>query len=225
MEREFLEPSYVTARDLPEAWFLCLREVLTKGYEYKIDRGSFAGQRRKELDFVTVNIQNPGIRPLVPPTPPGIYTTTSDDAIEVYCQRYLLSDEKQPNEQYTYGEFISAQIHQVIEMFKNQGFNTNQACMNIGNGKGDDVAINLEDPPCLRVIQIRVRYGKVHFFVYFRSWDLYAGFPVNLGGLQLMKEWVASELGVQDGSLIAASGGLHLYEHQWEYAKICAKLD
>ena len=29
------------ARDLPEAWFLCLRAVLATGREYTIDRGSY----------------------------------------------------------------------------------------------------------------------------------------------------------------------------------------
>ncbi|GAH30000.1 unnamed protein product, partial [marine sediment metagenome] len=46
----------IEARDLSEAWFLCLRKTLTEGYDYKIDRGSYAGQHRKELDFVAVQI-------------------------------------------------------------------------------------------------------------------------------------------------------------------------
>ncbi|GAH40045.1 unnamed protein product, partial [marine sediment metagenome] len=48
--------SVIEARDLPEAWFLCLRKILTEGYEYKIDRGSYTGQHRKELDFVVVQV-------------------------------------------------------------------------------------------------------------------------------------------------------------------------
>ncbi len=35
--------SVIEARDLPEAWFLCLRKTLAEGYEYKIERGSYAG--------------------------------------------------------------------------------------------------------------------------------------------------------------------------------------
>ncbi|GAI09547.1 unnamed protein product, partial [marine sediment metagenome] len=50
--------SVIEARDLAEAWFLCLRKTLTEGYEYKIDRGSYAGQRRKELDLVVVQVRN-----------------------------------------------------------------------------------------------------------------------------------------------------------------------
>ena len=52
---------FVEARDLPEAWFLCLRTVLEDGYEYRIDRGSFEGQLRKELDLAVIQILQPGI--------------------------------------------------------------------------------------------------------------------------------------------------------------------
>ncbi len=48
------------ARDLSEAWFLCLCKTLAEGHEYRIERGSYAGQLRKELDFVVVKIEYPG---------------------------------------------------------------------------------------------------------------------------------------------------------------------
>ena len=51
--------SVIEARDLSEAWFLCLRKTLALGYKYKIERGSYAGQHRKELDFVVLKIRNP----------------------------------------------------------------------------------------------------------------------------------------------------------------------
>jgi thymidylate synthase len=79
--------------------------------------------------------------------------------------------------------------------------------------------IKLADPPCLRLIDTRVRYGKLHFILYFRSWDLWGGFPSNLGGLQLVKQYMAEEIGVRDGEMIAASKGLHLYEYAWDLAK------
>ena len=81
------------------------------------------------------------------------------------------------------------------------------------------VSINLEHSQCLRLIDTRIRYGKLHYVVYFRSWDLYGGFPVNLAGIQLMKEAMANELGVQDGELIAFSKGLHLYDHHFDLGK------
>ena len=53
---------------------------------------------------------------------------------------------------------------------------------------GQPTDMLLQDPPCLRHIDTRIQDGKLHFYPYFRSWDLWGGFPANLGGIQLMKE-------------------------------------
>jgi len=209
----------IEARDIPEAWFLCIRKVLEAGYEYTIGRGSFQGNKRKELDLVVVQIRQPGIRPLVPDVPQGISPPTTIDYVESYLP-YLMSSCKAENEEYTYGEDIEPQLPEVIRMYQESGFNTNQAFMAIGSRE----SIYLSDPPCLRGIHTRVRYGKLHFVVYFRSWDLWGGFPSNLAGLQLMKEYMAGEIGVGDGELICLSSGMHLYDHTWEWAKIVAHI-
>ena len=212
-----MEISVVEARDLPEAWFLCLRRALTEGYEYKIERGSYAGQQRKELDFVVVRVRNPGTRPLIPDVPQGVPPPTSMEYIESYLP-YLMTAHKAEGEQYTYGQYLEEQIPQVIKMYKEDGYNTNQAFMTVG---GKD-SISLSDPPCLRAIDTRIRDDRLHFIVYFRSWDLWAGFPSNLAAIELLKEYMASEIGVGDGEIIALSKGLHLYQYSWELAQITA---
>ena len=103
-------------------------------------------------------------------------------------------------------------------MYKEDGYNTNQAFMAVGSKE----SISLSDPPCLRAIDTRIREGRLHFIVYFRSWDLWAGFPSNLAAIQLLKEYIAGEIGVEDGELIATSKGLHLYEYSWELARTTA---
>lgn len=65
---------------------------------------------------------------------------------------------------------------------------------------------------CLRGIDTWIEDEKLHFWVYFRSWDLWGGFPVNLGGIQLMKQYMAGEMGVGDGSMIVSCKDLHVYE-------------
>jgi len=211
--------SVVDARDLSEAWFLCLRKTLADGYQYKIERGSYAGQQRKELDLAVVKVKNPGNRPLTPDVPAGVPSPTTMDYIESYLP-YLMTAHRAEGEQYTYGQYLEKQIAEVIKMYNNNGYNTNQAYMSVGN----EQSIYLEDPPCLRGIDTRVRYGKLHYIAYFRSWDLWAGFPSNLAAIQLLKEYMASEIGVADGELIAMSKGLHLYEYSWELAKTAACL-
>ncbi|MDP3879848.1 MAG: thymidylate synthase [Dehalococcoidales bacterium] len=211
--------SVIDARDLSEAWFLCLGKTLTEGREYRIERGSYSGQRRKELDFIVVQIRNPGSRPLIPDVPPGIPCPTSMDYIESYLP-YLMTAHRAEGEQYTYGQYLEKQIAEVIKMYREDGYNTNQAFMAVGN----EQSIYLTDPPCLRAIDTRVNEGKLHFLVYFRSWDLWAGFPSNLAAIQLLKEYMASEIGVKDGELIASSKGLHLYEYSWDLARATARI-
>ncbi len=211
--------SVIEARDLPEAWFLCLRKTLASGYEYKIERGSYSGQHRKELDFVVLNVRNPGARPLTPDVPQGVPAPTTMEYRESYLP-YLMTAHRADGEQYTYGQYLEKQIAEVIRMYKEDGHNTNQAFMAVG----DSQSIFLDDPPCLRGIDTKVRDGRLHFFAYFRSWDLWAGFPSNLAAIQLLKEYMASEIGVGDGDMIALSKGLHLYEYAWELAKTAAGL-
>ena len=215
-----MEISVIEARDLSEAWFLCLRKALNEGYEYKIERGSYAGQRRKELDFVIVRVRYPGTQPLVPDVPQGVPPPSTMEYIENYLP-YLMTAHKGEGEQYTYGQYLEKQIAEVIRMYKEDGYNTNQAFMAVG----DSQSIFLPDPPCLRAIDTRVREGRLNFIVYFRSWDLWAGFPSNLAAIQLLKEYMAGEIGVEDGELVAMSKGLHLYEYAWELARTTVRMD
>jgi len=231
-EKEFLEPVFIDAFDLDDAWFQTLSAILDKGHVYKITRGSYEGQRRLEFDFVVVKARKPAHQ-IIPIIPEGmsIPAPTDMDYIQNYLS-YLMTGAKTQTEDYTYGERLVGrlvapemakdmplsvnQIEEVIKIYKQQGHGTNQAIMEIGM----PTDIKLTDPPCLRLIDTRVRYGKLHFILYFRSWDLWGGFPSNLGGLQLVKQYMAEEIGVEDGEIIAASKGLHLYEYSWELAKI-----
>jgi thymidylate synthase len=216
MNLEFIE-----ARDLPDVWFQCVYKILESGRKYTIDRGSYEGQQRLEFDYITVHIKYPGVRPLLPDIPPhyGIPNPVVEGYLEEYLP-YLMTSVKHPTEDYTYGERLELQIVMVIDMFKNDGYRTNQACMSVS--KPSDIF--LKDPPCLRSIDCRIMDGKLHFVVYFRSWDLWGGFPANLGAIQLLKEYMAAEIGVEDGEIIASSKGLHIYDYIWELAKLRTKL-
>ena len=239
MQEEFLKPVFIDAFDLDDAWFQCLSAILEKGHFYTITRGSYEGQRRLEFDFVVVRVRRPAHQ-IIPIIPEGmsIPAPTDMEYIQGYLS-YLLTGTKTKTEDYTYGERLVEpkvkikqniagtdmieeiplnvnQIEEVVKIYKEKGAGTNQAIMEIGMPSD----IKLADPPCLRLIDTRVRYGKLHFILYFRSWDLWGGFPSNLGGLQLVKQYMASEIGVEDGEIIAVSKGLHLYEYSWELAKI-----
>ena len=127
-----LNPVYIEAFDLDDAWFRCLSEILEHGYVYKIDRGSYEGQKRLEFDFVTVRVKNPAHQ-IIPIMPEGssIPAPTDMDYIKQYLS-YLLTSSKTETEDYTYGERLvdpKAKIETEVDgkkMVKNMPLECNQ---------------------------------------------------------------------------------------------------
>jgi thymidylate synthase len=252
-----LNYQHIKARDLGDAWFQTLYRILEEGTVFKIDRGSFAGQKRLEFDFVVIEIEHPGTRPLLPQIEEhySIPNPVEDDYLDDYLSNYLMGHEVSKTESYTYGQrlsFCRTELHHIKEWtddivisefdeltskaiifddedgvkrvnqidlliwtYKNKGYRNNQMVLQVA--QPDDML--LQDPPCLRHIDTRIQDGKLHFYPYFRSWDLWGGLPANLGGIQLLKEYVASEIGVEDGEIIASSKGLHIYDYSFDLAK------
>ena len=119
------------------------------------------------------------------------------------------------------GRLFLNQIEWIIRTYKQFGERNNQMVLQVAHPSD----ITLVDPPCLRSIDTRVQGGKLHFFVYFRSWDLWGGLPANLAGIQNLKEYMANEIGVEDGEMIVESKGLHLYGYAEDLAKLrCLKV-
>ncbi|KKM97255.1 hypothetical protein LCGC14_1169990, partial [marine sediment metagenome] len=195
-----------------DVMWLCIK----RGVDFVVKGGSYVGQIRKQLSHVTIVIEQPWLRPLSPVMSPGTPGPTNDEKIEEYFTRYIMSDEVAENEVYTYGTFIVKQIERIVQLLNDAKGNTNQACIAIG----DTQTTFLADPPCLRLCSFKVVNGHLVLTVFFRSWDLYAGLPENLGGLQFLKEYVLAHLTFpcKDGALIACSDGLHLYEQYFKIA-------
>ena len=205
------ENNIVIGKTIEDVWRDAMWCAIKNGYDYIVEVGSYEGQIRRQLDYIVIKIQEPWCRPLAVKIPEGLgfASPTSEDKIHNYFANYLMSDIVPSNTQYTYGQYITSQIDQMINKLINSNGNTNQATITVGDTK----SIYLEDPPCLKIIDFKVVNRKLNMNVYFRSWDLFAGLPENLGGLQLLKEYVLSFLdGVEDGEIIAYSSGLHIYE-------------
>ena len=232
-----LTPVYIEARDIPDAWFQCIDLLLEKGFKYKIQHGSYVGDMRLEFDWVTVHIRYPQTRPLEPDIPPhlGIPNPVEPGYIDEYLS-YLMTPAKEEQEDYTYGERISGyswydvefhgnfplihkrtinQIEHFIELLSDTP-NTNQAILQVAA----PTDCLLGDPPCLRHVDMKVKDGKLIFYPYFRSWDLWGGFPANLGGLVLLQEYMAESIGIKPGPFICNSKGMHLYKYVWELSKL-----
>lgn len=217
------EVTKINAVDIPDAWFQCLSKVQEVGFKYKIQHGSYIGQTRMEFDMIVINIKNPYKEPydlMLPQIPInlGIPNPVDNGYVEQYLP-YLMTDHIEPGEQYTYGSRIYNQIPKWIEVFKKTP-NTNQAVLQVGEPNDS----NLEDPPCLRHIDMRIKDNKLIFYPYFRSWDLWGGFPANLAGITVLQKSMADEIGVELGPICASSKGLHLYGYVEDLAKLrCGK--
>jgi len=227
-----LKPIFINARDISDAWFQTIYACLDYGKEFVIDSGSFAGQKRLELDYITIHIKQPGypydkksLDEMMPKIPS--HYCVPDPVCEGYMDEYLpylMTEEMKENECYTYGSRIwsklgenvrSNQVHYIIDTYKNKGFRNNQMVLQIAQ----PIDLFINDPPCLRYLDTRIQDNKLHFFGYWRSWDLWSGFPVNLGGIQFLKEYMANEIGVEDGEMICSSKGIHLYDHVFDIAR------
>ena len=111
-------------------------------------------------------------------------------------------------------KFLS-QVDLAIEVYREHP-RTNQMVLQVA--KPTDML--LLDPPCLRHIDTRVQDGKLHFYPYFRSWDLWSGYPANLAGISMLQEHMAIQIGVEQGEMICTSKGLHLYDYSVSFAEM-----
>ncbi len=119
------------------------------------------------------------------------------------------------------GQLCLNQIEWIIETYRQYGFRNNQMVLQVARPSD----LLLLDPPCLRSIDTRIQEDRLHFCVYFRSWDLWGGLPANLAGIQTLKEYMAEAIGVADGEMIVESKGLHLYGYAEDLAKLrCLKM-
>lgn len=217
-----LKVARINAFSIAELWFRALW-VLWRNYEpniYTVDKGSFERvHQRREFDYFVGHITNPGQDMVVHiPENSSIPRFIDMEKINSYFAEYIINPDVAPNEEYTYGERIMASLPEVLTILK-KAPNTNQAIIQVGQPSD----IYLENPPCLRHIDCRIKDNKLHFFIYFRSWDLFYGLPENLGGLQLLKEYMAMELNLEDGEMVVSSKGLHVYDTAWKYVKELVK--
>jgi len=244
-----MEPVNINAFDLPSAWYEVIKNCLEKGYDRPVFRGARKEQKRKELDSTFIRVIKPSNKPLVPDVPEGIPPPTSIQYVNTYLEYLVTPFKKEwedytygsriagklgvPED---YGTGVDTKLKEMSKIdivegqrvsaldisqfdtcrkFLKETPETNRTIIEVG--KPEDLL--LEHPPCMRIMHFKVRYGKLHLWLYFRSWDAWGGLPANLAALQLVKEFLARESNVDDGEIYALSAGLHLYEGEWDLAK------
>lgn len=224
----------INAIDLPDLWFQAIYNIIDHGRARSVSKGSFQGERRVEFDFFVGHVASPHSGNLLPVIPQylNIPDPVSKDYLDSYIC-YLMDSAKEPNETYTYGSRLRSattdnqmggmhetvdQIDTIIKTYKDHGHVNNQMIMQIA-GPQD---LGGEDPPCLRHIDTKIVDDELHFFPYFRSWDLWSGLPANLAAIAMLQQYMASELDLLPGEMIVSSKGLHVYGFCEELARIRA---
>jgi thymidylate synthase len=228
-------PFFLVAKTISDAWFQLIYNLFDKSYSQHIQKGSFENEQyRLQYPGLAVFIEHP-YYDMVPVIPPGlnIPSPTTKEYIEDYFANYLMNPELADNETYTYASRIQhamprggTQLDRIISMLSETPF-TNQAVIEVGTPDDLDICYGKDeklDPPCLRLLDFKVIPSEekpiLTVSAYFRSWDLWAGFPTNLGGIELLKEFVATEANLANGPLYAYSAGAHIYGYQEEIARL-----
>lgn len=225
---------YIIAQNLPDAWFQSLYSLVDyheetgqfkNSYLYTIQQGSYAGNRRLEFPFITIEVTNPLDEPLLPYFPEGMNLppVASMEYVYDYFTNYLMSSFIPKNTEYTYGSRIChpireevTQLDLLISRLADHPM-SNQLVLQIA----DPTDIVLADPPCMRQIQFKVVDNRLDFHIVFRSNHLWNGFPVNLAALALLMKYTLLYVPeLNPGKFIYFGGGLHLYEHDFAQAAV-----
>ena len=235
---------FVSEKTLDGAWFKLLYEIRRNGRINKITSGSYEGITRLEFDYAAGTIEFPTTRPLAPIMPEGVPPVTTDEDIEKYFTNYIMDGHNLAgNEHYRYATFITGgyyvlpdgtnqmmkvpnQVDWIINHYKDKGHGNNHCYITVGYPESSFAydqpykdETERQTSPCLRGIDTHIKDGKLHMSVVFRSWDLYGAFPENMGGITMLMEYMAAELGIEPGPLSFASLKLHCYDFQIEAVK------
>ena len=195
---------------ISDCWFQILYGLKNECYRQDVTRGSFENEcYRLQLPWLSLEISSP-LTDMIPMVPVGVAPPNDMKYVTEYFIDYLLGG-KVPgeNEVYTYASRIGKQLEMALEILR-ESHGTNQASIIVG--REEDLA--LDDPACLRAIDLKAVNGKIGLSSFWRSWDILVGLASNLGGLALMMEYIAEDLGIGIGYLRAASPGAHIYSYQ-----------
>ena len=94
-----LKPIYIGGTNLPDCWHQTLYEAIKVGRDFKIDRGSYTGQVRKEFDYITIHSHCPGTGELLPKLNPALKLDDpcAQDFLDQYLPYLMTGEEKKEN--------------------------------------------------------------------------------------------------------------------------------
>jgi len=204
---------FIRARTISDAWHRGLGLIWRQGAEITDERGT----KIREILSLQVVVEDP-YREMIPTE-----YSWNEERLEEYA-RQLLSGNN-PGFEYTYGERLRAwhlpdtpsldQIEQVILRFKASA-NTRRATAVTWIAPVDAFK---DEVPCMIVDDFKLRDGRLHLSIFFRSHDFAGAYPANLYGLARLLQYVSREIGAKPGSISTTSASAHIYEHDWDFVE------
>jgi len=225
----------IEAFNLTDAWYKCLRKIWDEGDIELITDGSEVSEMKK-LN-VSVEIINPEIRPILSDYAPNNITYVNE-----YFLRYLWTNSCTEDEHYTYGSRLREPVDQIQALIDRIVENPKTRQLTLVVRRPEDIFKTAPlidgkqvldqdgnpvkwEPPCLTIMDFEVMNNLIHLTGYFRSWDCYGGFPINLAGIQLLLEGICNAVN-NSGSEVYGTGkqiwhckNLHIYSRQFPFIK------
>lgn len=84
----------------------------------------------------------------------------------------------------------------------------------------EDIVEEHNDVPCTLTLQLLVREDKLHMVVSMRSNDAFVGMPHDIFVFTMLQEIIARTLNIELGEYIHFIANLHLYDKNYEDAKV-----
>ncbi len=194
---------FIRARTISDAWLRALNLIWRQGAQITDERGT----RIREILSLQLVVEDPYLDMI-----PAHYSW-NEERLEEYAQQ-LLSGEN-PGFEYTYGMPAMDQIDQAILRLKASA-NTRRATAVTWIVPVDAAK---DEVPCMIVDDFKLRDGRLHLSIFFRSHDFAGAYPANLYGLARLLQYVSREIGAEPGSISTTSASAHIYEHDWDFVE------
>lgn len=199
-----------------------LWHVLTFGQRSATQHSS---EQRELLDLLTVVSDEPAelargsYADWMPFTRASLGERQPDGSYSGYLGQ-LLGAQLDAGVSYTYGSRLRAfageidQVQAIIDNLRAVG-ESRRAVAALWSPAQD---IGSANPPCLNLVQARLREGRLQLTAYFRSQDIYRAWAANAYGLRALQGQIAEALSATAGDLAILSHSAHIYAHDWERA-------
>lgn len=216
--------------DFSRTWLNALNDILTNG-----DLVSPRGKRTKEIPqrTIEVDMRRPVLRVVDRSlsyrfmAAEAFWILTGDDRVETIAPyNSRIAEFSDDGERFfgAYGPKIRAQLPYIIEKL-NADEDSRQAGLTIWR----ECPPNTKDVPCTVAIFFAIRGGKVNAHVFMRSSDVWLGVPYDVFNFSMLGHLVCGLLNehrdpksyVSPGKLFLTAASSHLYEVNWDDAKLC----